>query len=213
MNLDAATCEIRRGARRAQRSEPRERSEPAQRRARERVGESEGRSPSGKTRIFFSIMRKLMPVALIALAISFVPSAPLRAWGFAAHKLIADRAIDLLPPEIRPFFQKNRTTIVEHAIDPDTYRIVGWTDEDPRHFLDMDNYGPSPFKDLPHDYAAAVAARGEDFVKKSGVVPWRTQEMFDKLREAFTQLPTTPFARDNVKLFSSLIAHYVADSF
>jgi histidinol dehydrogenase len=33
---------------RAAASEPRERSAPAQRRARERVGESEGRSPSGK---------------------------------------------------------------------------------------------------------------------------------------------------------------------
>ena len=33
---------------RAQRSEPRERSEPAKRRASERVGESEGRSPSGR---------------------------------------------------------------------------------------------------------------------------------------------------------------------
>src|SRR5204863_2710808 len=36
---------------RAQRSEPRERSAPAKRRARERVGESEGRSPSEKDRI------------------------------------------------------------------------------------------------------------------------------------------------------------------
>src|SRR5262245_55920374 len=35
---------------RAQRSEPRERSEPAKRRARERVGESEGRSPSDESR-------------------------------------------------------------------------------------------------------------------------------------------------------------------
>src|SRR5262252_8205893 len=32
-------------------SEPRERSAPAKRRARERVGESEGRSPSGKKRV------------------------------------------------------------------------------------------------------------------------------------------------------------------
>src|SRR5512134_790678 len=35
-------------------SEPRDRSAPAKRRARERVGESEGRSPSGKTRGFMS---------------------------------------------------------------------------------------------------------------------------------------------------------------
>ena len=110
-------------------------------------------------------MRKIIAVALIALACSFVPCARLGAWGTNGHKLITDRAIDLLPQEIRPFFQKFRTTLVEHSIDPDTYRTVGWTEEPPRHFLDMDNYGPFPFKELPHDYQAAVAARGADFVK------------------------------------------------
>ena len=158
-------------------------------------------------------MRKMLPVALIALAWSFLPSARVSAWGFNGHKFIADRAIDMLPPEIRPFFQKYRTAIVEHAIDPDTYRTMGWKEEDPRHFLDMDSYGPFPFKDLPHDYNAAVAARGEEFVKSQGLVPWRAQEMADKLKDAFTQLPTSPYARENVKLFSSVIAHYVGDSF
>ncbi len=49
-----ATCE------RAQRSEPRERSAPAKRRARERVGESEGRSPSAKNRREVSTGRRRM---------------------------------------------------------------------------------------------------------------------------------------------------------
>lgn len=158
-------------------------------------------------------MRKLLIVALIALGCASLPSARVSAWGFSGHKFIADRAIDLLPTEIRPFFQKYRTTVVEHAIDPDTYRTMGWIEEEPRHFLDMDSYGPFPFRNLPHDYAAAVSARGEDFVKKNGVVPWRTQEIYDKLKEAFTQLPTSPYARDNVKLFSAVIAHYVGDAF
>jgi len=158
-------------------------------------------------------MRKLPFFALIALGCAFTPSARVSAWGFTGHKFIADRAIDLLPSEIRPFFQKYRTTIVEHAIDPDTYRTVGFADEDPRHFLDMDSYGPFPFPNLPHDYKEAVAARGAEFVTKNGLVPWRTQEVYDKLKEAFSQLATTPYARDNVKLFSSLIAHYVGDSF
>jgi hypothetical protein len=158
-------------------------------------------------------MRKLVPVALVALVFSALPSARVQAWGFTGHKFIADRAIDLLPAEIKPFFQKFRTTIVEHAIDPDTYRTMGWADEDPRHFLDMDSYGPFPFKDLPHDYNAAVAARGADFVRKNGTVPWRTQEIYDKLRDAFHQVPTAPFARDNVKLFSAVIAHYTGDAF
>src|SRR5262245_13092101 len=158
-------------------------------------------------------MRKLLPVALIALVCSFLPTAHLGAWGFNGHKFIADRAIDLLPQEIRPFFEKYRTTIVEHAIDPDTYRTMGWLEESPRHFLDMDGYGQYPFKDLPHDYKQALEARGQEFVTQQGTLPWRAEEVYGKLRQAFTQLGTSDYARDNVKLFSSVLSHYVADSF
>ena len=158
-------------------------------------------------------MRNVLPLALLALALSALPSVPLGAWGFNGHKFITERAIELLPPEIKPFFQKFKTTVVEHSIDPDTYRTMGWTEEPPRHFLDMDAYGPFPFKDLPHVYDEAVTKRGKDFVVKNGLVPWRAQEVYVQLRDAFKQLPTSGFARDNVKLFSSVIAHYTGDSF
>jgi hypothetical protein len=158
-------------------------------------------------------MRKALAAAVVTLALSAIGSIPVGAWGFNGHKFITDRAIDVLPPELRPFYQKYRTTIVEHSIDPDTYRTVGFVDEPPRHFLDMDGYGQFPFKDLPHDYQQAVAARGQDFVIKQGLVPWRAEEMYGRLRESFTQLGTRDFARDNVKLFSSVLAHYVEDSF
>ena len=158
-------------------------------------------------------MRKTLLATLVAALCWIVPTVRVSAWGFSGHRLIMERAIEVLPPELRPFFQKHRTTIVEFAIMPDTLRTLGWAEEEPRHFLDMDNYEPFPFKTLPHDYKDAVAARGADFVNKNGVVPWRTQEIYDKLREAFSQVATAPFARDNVKLFSSVIAHYVGDSF
>lgn len=158
-------------------------------------------------------MRKALVLALCALAVSAVRPSPVGAWGFNGHKFITERAIELLPQEIRPFFQKFRTTVVEHSIDPDTYRTVGFTDEEPRHFLDMDAYGPFPFKDLPREYKEAVDKRGLDFVIKNGTVPWRTEEIYNKLRDNFKQLPTSSFARDNVKLFSSVLSHYVGDSF
>ena len=138
---------------------------------------------------------------------------PSRAWGFSGHKFITDRAIDLLPSELRPFFQQFRTTVVEHSIDPDTYRTMGCVEEPPRHFLDMDAYGAFPFKDLPHDYKEAVDKRGADFVIKNGTVPWRAEEIYNQLRDAFKQLPAAPYARDNIKLFSAVLAHYVGDSF
>jgi hypothetical protein len=158
-------------------------------------------------------MRKMLALALLALGLSCLPSARVGAWGFNGHRYIADHAIDLLPAEMRPFFQKYRVTIVEHAIDPDTYRTVGWTEESPRHFLDMDSYGAFPFREVPHDYKDAVAARGADFVIKNGTLPWRTQEVYDELRESFRTLASSAYARDNVKLFSSVIAHYTADAF
>ena len=158
-------------------------------------------------------MKKIVPVALLALVLSAIPRAPVIAWGFNGHKFIMDKAIDQLPAELKPFFKKYRTTVVEHAIDPDTYRTMGWTEESPRHFLDMDNWGPFPFADLPHDYRAAVAKRGEDFVVKNGTVPWRAEEIYGRLRDAFKQLATNDYSRDNITLFSAVLSHYVADSF
>jgi hypothetical protein len=148
--------------------------------------------------------------ALVALTLTAGRATPVQAWGYAAHKFIMDRAIDRLPTEIRPFFQQYRTTIVEHAIDPDTYRTMGFVDEPPRHFLDMDAYGRPPFAALPHDYDQAIAKFGKDVVLKNGILPWRTQEIADHLRDAFKQ--TSPWARDDIKLFSAVLTHYISDA-
>ena len=74
----------------------------------------------------------------------------------------------------------------------------------------MDAYGPYPFKDLPHDYDEAVKRYGADFVVKNGTLPWRCEEMYKKLVEAFTQ--KAPYSRENIRLFASVLSHYVADA-
>jgi hypothetical protein len=157
-------------------------------------------------------MPKALPAALVALVLLSVDSVTVQAWGLNGHRFITERAIELLPGEIRPFFQANRVSVVEHSIDPDTYRTMGFTDEPPRHFLDMDAYGPFPFANLPRDFKEAVAVRGQDFVIKNGTVPWRTEEVYGLLRNAFKELGTMPYARENVKLFSAVMSHYVGDS-
>lgn len=154
-------------------------------------------------------MRRLPAVLIVTLAVLALPR-PAAAWGFEVHKFIMGRSIALLPPQIRPFFERNRLAIVEHAIDPDLWRTVGWLEEPPRHFMDMDAYGAYPFADLPHEYDGAVTKYGREFVEKNGTVPWRTQEVYTKLVEAFTQ--KQGYSRDNIKLFSSVIAHYTADA-
>jgi hypothetical protein len=137
------------------------------------------------------------------------------AWGFEAHKFIADRMIELLPPELKPLFVARRAFIVERAIDPDLWRNV-WEDEAPNHFLDMDHeaFGPYPFAGLPRDYADAVQKFGRDFVHQQGLLPWRTSEFFGRLLREFESLKRSPppgYATDNIVLYSAVLAHYVAD--
>lgn len=149
-------------------------------------------------------------IVIVALLAFFVLPRPAAAWGIEVHKFIMAKAIALLPAEIRPYFQKYEAGIVEHAGDPDLWRTVGWLEEPPRHFVDMDSYGPYPFKELPHDYDEAVKRYGLDFVLKNGTLPWRSEEIYKKLVEAFKQ--QAPYSRENIRLFSSVLAHYVADA-
>jgi hypothetical protein len=154
-------------------------------------------------------MRKSWLVVLSLSVIAAVPR-PAAAWGFEAHKFVMTRAIALLPPEIRPFFEKYQVSIVEHAVDPDLWRTAGWLEEPPRHFVDMDAYGPPPFSAMPHAYDEAVKRYGSEFVLKNGTLPWRADEFFRKLVEAFAQ--KTPYARENIQFFSSVLAHYASDA-
>jgi hypothetical protein len=154
-------------------------------------------------------MRTRLVLALVVVALVATPGSAF-AWGIEVHKFIMARAIPLLPREIRPYFEKYQASIAEHAGDPDLWRTVGWVEEPPRHFVDMDGYGPYPFKEFPHDYDEAVRRYGLEFVQKNGTLPWRSEEMYRKLVEAFMQ--KAPYSRENIRLFASVISHYTADA-
>jgi hypothetical protein len=157
-------------------------------------------------------MRKqsISTVLLIAL---WVPL-PLQAWGLDVHRLVTGRAIDLLPATIRPFYEKHRSFIVEHSVDPDLWRNVGFLDEPPRHYLDLDSFGAYPFKELPRGRQAAIQKFGQEKIEREGQLPWRVDEMVGRLVQAFQQqkLGTHQYSLDDIKFFSAVISHYVSDS-
>jgi hypothetical protein len=138
------------------------------------------------------------------------------AWGFDGHRFIVDRAIGQLPPELKALFEARRTFIVERSVDPDLWRNVGWEEEPPNHFLDMDHaaFGPYPFEGLPREYDRAVQKFGRAFVHEQGLLPWRVQEFYGRLQRAFEALtrerPST-YTLDDIVLYSAVLAHYVAD--
>src|SRR5688572_19928914 len=152
-------------------------------------------------------------IALGVLTAILVLPSTATAWGFETHKFIVARAIDLLPEPLRPFFEANRAFIVERSIDPDLWRSAGFSEEPPNHFLDFDAYGAFPFNDLPRDYDAALKKHGIDKLKENGLVPWRTQEMAGRLIRGFEALHKNgQYARSDIRFFSAIIGHYVADA-
>jgi hypothetical protein len=157
---------------------------------------------------------RLRPVALLLIASMLLPAAPAHAWGFAAHRMITRRAIDLLPPELKPFFDRFAEEFVLRSTDPDLWRNVGWED-DPNHFLDfgVPEYGKEPFAELPRDHGMALQKFGSAALKRNGLLPWRAAEEFGNLRRGFEGFArSSPYASSDVVLFSAVGAHYIQDA-
>src|SRR5919198_429560 len=157
-------------------------------------------------------MRKPFVAAALAAA-SMWPSSS-DAWGVSAPRYIMRRAIDLLPPPIKPFFEANRDELVVRIVDPDLWRSVGW-DEDPNHFVDfgVKEYGDYPFEELPREYDAALEKFGMATLKRNGLLPWREAEEFGNLRRAMLSFDRdATFARLETVLFAAVAAHYIQDA-
>lgn len=159
------------------------------------------------------MVRPSLTSGVVLLAMLLLPSSA-SAWGFAAHQFIMRRAIELLPPEIKPFFEQRREEVVVRVKDPDLWRTVGWPD-DPNHFMDFGakEYGDYPFTALPRDHTKALEKFGHATLTRNGRLPWRYAEVFGSLRRGFEGFArTSGFAADEVVLFSGVAAHYIQDA-
>jgi hypothetical protein len=156
---------------------------------------------------------KSRPILIVLVCALLIPRT-LQAWGLDVHRLVTGGAIAILPATIRAFYEKHRNFIVEHSVDPDLWRNVGFTEEPPRHYLDLDSYGAYPFRELPRDRQAAIEKFGREKIEREGQLPWRVDEVYGKLVQAFQQQKagSQPYSLDDIKFFSAVISHYVGDA-
>jgi zinc dependent phospholipase C len=152
-------------------------------------------------------------VAGAALLAALAVPAHASAWGFEAHKFITRRALELLPPDLKRFYDARREEVVLRATDPDLWRNVGWN-EDPNHFLDFGakEYGVYPFTALPRELGAAAEKFGMSTLQRNGMLPWRAAEMFGNLRRSFEAFARSQFGSSEAVLFGGALAHYVQDA-
>src|SRR4051812_28096912 len=158
-------------------------------------------------------MRKLALALTVCASFVLVPTQAF-AWGALGHQLIMRRAIEILPPELKPFFEYYREELVLRSNDPDLWRNVPW-DEDSNHFVDfgIPEFGKPPFNELPRDYGAALAKFGAANLKRWGTLPWRVEEFAGSLRRSFEGMGRKgAYSISDVTLFSATGGHYIQDA-
>jgi hypothetical protein len=126
-------------------------------------------------------------------------------WGFFAHKRINRLATLTLPPEMMVFFKPHIDFLTDHAVDPDMRRYASRS-EGPRHFIDLDQYGP-PFDSLPHSWKAATARYPETQLTEHGILPWNLQKVQSALTTAFRRRESARILR-----LCADIGHYIGDA-
>jgi len=151
-------------------------------------------------------MKKILSILIIVVLCTFIPGDSAESWGFFAHKQINRLAVFTLPPEIVGFYKRNIEFITEHAVDPDKrrYAVVG---EAQRHYIDLDNYGPTPFEDIPRKWEDAVKKYSDDTLQAHGIVPWHIDVMVKRLTFAFKNNNL-----DQILRYSSDLGHYIGDA-
>lgn len=152
----------------------------------------------------WNLSRRTIAVVL-AVCFGFLP-AELFAWGSNAQRLIISHAVDTLPYEMRPFFETNRTFLIQHVNDS-----LNLIDKNPNerlnHFIEIDKYGKFPFEALPRNYKAALAKYSKSKIDSTGLLPWQIGVYSAKLTEDLRS-----GRWEEAKLDAAFLANYVAES-
>ena len=149
------------------------------------------------------VTRAAALLLILSLCATLAPR-PAQAWGATAHRLITSKAIETLPPELRPFFESSRNELARHCVTP-----MEWAQRDPEEQhnqrIQLEKYGPFPFDALPRDYRVASRKLGERNVRANGVLPWQIGIYQERLTKAF-KAGEWAEARE----LAAVLAYYVA---
>lgn len=144
-------------------------------------------------------------ITLIAAAI--YPRLPhVFAWSANGDKFVIGKAIDMLPDDMRPYFDSNRAFFTQHVAD-----AIEAQKKNPLlardSYIRFEKYGAFPFTALPRDYKAALQKFSKHSIDVNGLLPWSVGLYSQKLTEAFRAKNW-----DQARLATSELAYYVAEA-
>jgi len=154
----------------------------------------------------FALATILGVLCIAVAAIALLAPSDTIAWGSGAQRMIVGKAVDTLPPDLRPFFDENRPFLALHVTDP--LDAEGKTPtERHNHFIYLDRYGRFPYTTLPRVYKTAVSKYSKSKLEQTGLLPWQIGVYSAKLTTSFQQGHW-----DEAKLNAAILAGYVAEA-
>jgi len=147
---------------------------------------------------------KFKPILLgfCAMIIAFVTLS----WGVFGHEHINNAAVMALPKPMQTFFYNHLDFITQEASVPDLRKYtLRDKAENPRHYIDMENFGD--VASIPLSFEDAKKKYDEKFLYDNGILPWYIQETMTKLTKAMKDK-----RRNEILFLAGDLAHYIGDA-
>ena len=133
-------------------------------------------------------------------------SSLLISWGTFGHEHINRAAVFALPGSLQTFFYNHIDFITEEATVADLRKYtLNDKSENPRHFIDLENFGS--MDSLPRTMNEAKARFDDKFLQSNGILPWYIEDMMEKLTKAFKEK-----RKAEILFIAADLGHYIGDA-
>ncbi len=152
-------------------------------------------------------MKNKNKLSVAALFLFIIVATPFfLAWGVFGHEHINRAAVLALPEPVQSFFYNHIDFITQESTVPDLRKYtLNDKAENPRHYIDLENFGG--IDSLPLTMADAKAKYDEKYLQQNGILPWYVMDMMDKLTKAFKEKRKT-----EILFIAGDLGHYLGDA-
>lgn len=152
-------------------------------------------------------MRMLRIIAPACALMVLLAACPGTCWGPPGHETTMRHTIELMPKEIKPFYEENSRCLVALVMLPDDWRFEHGDEMGDQHYINFEMLGAPPYDSLVMDRASAEKKFGKEKIKEAGTLPWAIEDRWNRLVKAFKEGDTT-----GIVVQSAVLGHYIGDA-
>ena len=144
----------------------------------------------------------------VVVVVALLMTGDARGWGFSAHRIVTETAVERMPPDVASFFKGSARRLSDLSLEPDTILKARDEEEGRRHYINLDALAPHPFDAIPREYGEAQAAFGEERVRRGGTLPWRIGNVVKDLTAAMRRKNAPEILKQ-----AGYLSHYASEAF